>query len=137
MAVAFEYLIGLLLIYSAVVLLNFSIGEYLQLISLSEDIKYEMRLFNENAKQYDSSTAVTDFGELIQFHSEVIQLSDSGKVEETATNISWFLISYSLANDLSEMGEFIYTVIFSWSLTAMCGSMLLMQIEIVRTQIKF
>lgn len=132
MAVLFEYLVGLLLICGGVALMNFSIGVYLMLISLSEDIKHDMVPFDEKAKENDDSKVATEFGELIQFHSEVLQLNDSDHLNGNKKLQIIFLSLYSLANDLSEMGEFIYTVIFSWSLIAMCGSMLLMQIEIVK-----
>lgn len=82
MAVLFEYSVGLLLICGGVALINFSIGVYLMLISLSEDIKHDMVPFDEKAKENDDSKVATEFGELIQFHSEVLQLSDSDQLNE-------------------------------------------------------
>ena len=79
MALSTEYLIGLLLTYSGVTLLNFSIGVYLMLISLSEDIQCDLQFFNDHANQNNkdkNSQIAKEFGELIHFHAEVIQLSD-------------------------------------------------------------
>lgn len=93
MAVLFEYLVGLLLIHGGVVLLNFSIGVYLLLISLAEDIKHDMSPFAESAKQKDNSKVATEFGELIQFHSEVIQLSDSDQLDEKK-KLQWIFLFF-------------------------------------------
>lgn len=76
MALFYEFLIEFLLIYGAMALLNFSIGVYLLLISLSEDIKCDLCSFNESARQSDDSNTVTQFSKLIHYHSKVIQLSD-------------------------------------------------------------
>lgn len=130
--VVIEYLYGVALLFAAVTLVGFAIRNYLWLLSMAEDIKCDMESINQNARFKRSRLDVTkQFSGLVQYHAKIVQLSLFQNRVSTPLGNNENAFSSRVAKDISNLAEFIYSLLFTWSLFSICSSMMLLQMEIV------
>lgn len=73
---AYEYLASVVTFFVALTAMKFVVGVYLFLLSMIEDIKCDLETINRNAKtRKNQIEIVKQFSEIVQFHSNVLQLS--------------------------------------------------------------
>lgn len=123
------------LLFAAVTLIGFAIRNYLWLLSMTEDIKCDLESINRNSKFTKSRLQIVrQFSELVHFHAKMIQLSTFGSSSLKKMNKHKISIS-RLAKDISKLTEFVYSLLFAWSLLSICSSMMLLQMKIVEYRI--
>lgn len=136
-AVAFQYIATSLLFAFVSCMMSFEIGAFFMELLLTNDIKSDLKLFNENAMVKDNrSLAFKRFGDFIENHWTLKQLSVSitpfyaGQQNQLQ---NYFFIQISrLLYEFSDLHQLTYVLLFSWSLIAMCSALLMIQTQIVK-----
>lgn len=109
-------------------------GICLMLMSMTEDIKREIRTINKNLRTKKTRCRIEkQFFELIQFYSKARQLSIN-TISKTIFHFSFILspLFFRLAHKFSDLMVFIFVLLFSWSIAAICNMTLLIKLEMVK-----
>lgn len=115
--IALLYIFIFTVSYAAISIVVFAIAISLMLITLTKDIISHLKTFNEDAKQMEKHPLrlVKQFTRLVETHSNAMQL----------------------ARDFSELSKMMCTILFGWGILAICGTLLMLQMELVECFIQF
>lgn len=134
-AFTLEYIAFFFIVLIAICQTSFIPGSFWMLISLTQDVKNDLQLFNNFARSKNShrSEILRKFYEVISFQSDANQLSSIlSKLLKVGLNNSFNLLCIQrLAATFSEAYEFNFICFFSWSFFTICGALLMIQMEIV------
>lgn len=127
------------------------VGAYLYMIASSKCIKVSLFSIGRRATTiYDDDQThrtLDHFVEFIQFHSFVKQLSTNpfllflNALKRTHDNIEhlfeptfveWFIHCVRFIGDFVDIYQHFFTILFVWSLSSMCGALLMIQIQLVQ-----
>lgn len=104
--VEFVFTVNIELFTTCVMLV--AIGPCLILMSMASDLRYSLYTLNRSARAHAKPSEVTQqFNHLIDFHSKAKQL----------------------IKDFSNTMDFVFAVLFSWSMASICSGLLILQIE--------
>lgn len=110
----------------------------LVLISTVDDMMYGLNMLNTSAKRHESHFKITQqFSQFVQFNSKGKQLSEPKFQCHWNWYISILAVSPSLcgcrlADHFSELVQFLFMVLFAWSIGSMCLIMFAIKIELVQ-----
>lgn len=134
-AFSFQCIAELVLLTSATFDIIFAVEAFTMLISLAKDLSAELNSMKKINKRVSARIVLAKkFNEIVQFHSNAKQLSNCFKFRYLIALISINLTCSSLCRlvqHFSDLTEYIITVIFLWSTSTICGTLLMIQIEIV------
>lgn len=131
-AVGMEFLISLNIQFLAMSALIVAMGSSMTLVSITEDMKCNLKVLDKSARKKESPLKIIQqFNDFVGIHANAKQLS----VNTTFCWWSLFHVFVSrLAAAFSEKMEFIFIILFSWSIVSICCNMLLFQFEMVKYQ---
>lgn len=110
-AIALLYIFIFNAAFAAISLIVSAIGISFILISLTKDIANDLVAINKSARRIkrNPSQIVKQFVRFVQMHSHSMQLT----------------------RDFSELAKMMCTILFSWGAIAVCGTMLMLHMELV------
>lgn len=127
--------------FTAICVVVFSVGICLILISLTNDIINELESLDKSAKiKKNRSRTVKRFVRVVRIHSISMQLSDFLLIFFLFRKFSQFNFNatinlnvshFRLAHDFSKFTNFMCTILLGWGAAAICGLMLMLQMELV------
>lgn len=107
-------------------------GTFSMLFPLTDDLKNDLKMINENAKRRrNRSKIVNQFSQFVPFHSKLVQLSStqalsSSNFSQLTTNVFYF----SLIHDYSDLLNLIFIIMFTWSIAGVCSLMLMLNMTV-------
>lgn len=137
LAMTIEYLVTIDLFYFVSCLISLKIGTLLFSIAITKDIKRSLHSINKMAKSNNKHAQIfIELTNFVEFHLKAKQLSIAYKAKFKINNNFTQFSSFRLVHGLSELFQPLYIVLFSWSISEISGSMLLIQLEVC-TEFKF
>lgn len=130
LAMAVEYLVTMDLFYFISCLTTLKIGTLLYTITITEDIKRSVHSINTNGRLKKNVQIFTELTNFVQFHLEARQLSTAQEVKSIIYDKFTKFPFFRLVYDLSDIFQPLYVVMFSWSISEISGSLLLIQYEV-------
>lgn len=108
----------------------FLIGFCWTMISFGEDIEIELSTLNDAATKYSSKIKI-NLVNIIQFHSKAKQLSSNSIffLKQLCHNFSFEKCRFVF--DFLDINEVIILIYFLWSISTICSTLLVIQMEIV------
>lgn len=145
MAAAFEFMVTFNLSLTVMAVLIIVIAPCLVLISTTNDIKCGLDMLNTSASKKGSHfKKIQQFNQIVQFHSDAKQLSENNFMpifflilDSSNCRFLFFLSLFSccersLANDFSEIMQFVFMIYFTWSTGSICLTMFAIKMELVK-----
>lgn len=134
-----EYIICGYEFFTAACTLAVVIGSYWVAISATREIRRILHSINHKtrANKNLSNEIKVLFAEFIDAHASVKQLSEFTKYRFDFAHSLDFIFVSRLVQDFSDIFQPIIMSIFTWSLSEICGVMLIIQIEIVEYTLLF
>lgn len=118
---------------------SLGIGAFLFLISGCRDVMCNLTSINKMAKsKRHHLKCLKHISAFIRLHSDMKQLCDCNlnkfyfQNSFINGNRNFFYCCFRLVRDFSKFWQPIFLTLFAWSLISICGTMLMIQIEIVQ-----
>ena len=113
--------------------LVFLSGSCWLLISMAHDIKCDLHIIADVVKTKDRLYIYNDISKFIQFHSNVIQLSKDFSIWLLFDwNYFYMIFFLRLVQTFTNAYRFTIVLILIWTVGFLCGSLLLIQIQLVQ-----
>lgn len=122
------------------VYLSLEIGYYLLAIETNKDIAHDIDSINKTTTLKNNAAEVSkQMRDSIQFHLNAKQLSINPMYNPLFSQERHIALCICkcipfcsrLVHEIAEIFEWILTILYLWSIVAMCGSMLLLHMQIV------
>lgn len=111
--------------------LSFEIGCYLWVMEFIKDIKNHTNSLNATAKSRRKRWQTMErLRDSIEFHSHIKQLSI--RFFDSRLSSDFNFQQFRLVRDMSNIGQPMLTALFSWSLVTNCGTLLIVQMQLVQ-----
>lgn len=137
MALAIMYVVLIHVYIFASAAISFEIGSYLWVVEFIEDIKHDTESINKIAKSRRNRwQTMQRLRDSIEFHCHIKQFSicflNFRWNIRISTVWSWpDFTKFRLVRNVSNIGEPMLTAVFSWSLVTICGTLLIVQMQLV------